>query len=127
MRRRSIDIGDFGHVSPIPVASRIGNILASGFIRGSDPETGKFPGTIEAQCTLMFAHMKKVVEAGGATLDDVVKVSIWVKSLDRKPINEEWVKYFPDAASRPARQVIEMPMEPGVLIQCDILAVIAAG
>ena len=64
------------------------------------------------------------VEAGGASLEDVLKVSIWVKTLDRKPINQVWVKYFPDPKSRPARQVVEMPMEPGVLIQCDFLAVI---
>jgi hypothetical protein len=31
---------------------------------------------------------------------------------------------FPDPASRPARQVMETSMEPGVLIQCDFLAVV---
>jgi len=34
------------------------------------------------------------------------------------------VKMFPDPASRPARQVMEVPMEPGVLIQCDFMAII---
>jgi hypothetical protein len=32
----------------------------------------------------------------------------------------------PDAATRPARQIMEVPMEPGVLVQCDFLAVIAS-
>ena len=123
--RKSIDIDEFTHMSPIPTASRIGNIMASGFIRGTDPATGKLPPTLEEQIALMFHHMQRAVEAGGAGLDDIVKVSIWVKALDRKPINETWVKVFPDPQSRPARQVVEMPMEPGVLIQCDFLAVIA--
>jgi hypothetical protein len=29
---------------------------------------------------------------------------------------------FPDPAARPARQIMEVPMEPGVLIQCDFMA-----
>jgi 2-iminobutanoate/2-iminopropanoate deaminase len=122
--RESITIDEFSHQSPIPTASRIGNIIASGFIRGTDPGTGKLPATIEEQTELMFHHMQRAVEAGGASLEDVLKVSIWVKTLDRKPINQVWVKYFPDPKSRPAMQVVEMPMEPGVLIQCDFLAVI---
>jgi hypothetical protein len=31
---------------------------------------------------------------------------------------------FPDPAARPARQIMEVPMEAGVLIQCDFMAVI---
>jgi hypothetical protein len=46
--------------------------------------------------------------------------------LQRKPINDEWVKMFPDPASRPARQIMEVPMEQGVLVQCDFMAVIGA-
>ena len=33
-RRRSVHIGEFKHVNPIPNASRIGNIIVSGLIRG---------------------------------------------------------------------------------------------
>ena len=124
--RTSITIDAFAHASPIPTASRIGNVIASGFIRGTDPTTGQLAETLDAQCALMFSHLRRCVETGGARLDDILKVTIWVKALDRRPINAEWVKVFPDPKSRPARQVVEMPMEPGVLIQCDFLAVIQA-
>lgn len=124
MHRRSINIDEFAHASPIPNASRIGNMIASGFIRGTDPATGKLPPTIEEQCALMFSHVKRCVEKGGARVEDIIKVTIWVASIDRKPINAEWVKIFPDPAAMPARQVCVMEMEPGVLIQCDFLAVV---
>ena len=39
--RRSIYIDEFAHKSPIPNASRIGNIIVSGLIRGVDPVTGE--------------------------------------------------------------------------------------
>ena len=122
--RRSVYIDEFAHKSPIPNASRIGNIVASGLIRGVDPATGTFPPSVEQQSALMFAHMRRTVEAGGAKVEDIIKVTFWMKELQRKPVNDEWVKMFPDPASRPARQIMEVPMEPGVLVQCDFLAVI---
>jgi 2-iminobutanoate/2-iminopropanoate deaminase len=122
--RRSIYIDEFSHQSPIPNASRIQNIIVSGLIRGVDPVTEKFPPTIEAQCAFMFEHMRRTVEAGGAGVDDIIKVTFWMKELQRSPVNAEWVKMFPDPNSRPARQIMEVPMEPEVLIECDFVAVI---
>jgi len=123
MQRRSIYIDDIAHKSPIPNASRIGNIIASGLLRGPNPD-GSFPATMEEQCALMFQNLRRTVEAGGGTVEDIIKVTFWMEKLSRPPINTEWVKMFPDPASRPARQVMETSMEPGVLIQCDFLAVI---
>ena len=124
MRRTSIYIDEFAHKSPIPAACRIGNVIASGLIRGTDRATGKQAATMEQQCTLMFQHLRATVEAGGARVEDIIKVVFWMKTLQREPVNAGWVVMFPDPKSRPARQVMEMPMEPGVLIQCEFLAVI---
>jgi enamine deaminase RidA (YjgF/YER057c/UK114 family) len=124
MARTSIYVGDIAHQSPIPNASRIGNIIVSGLIRGPDPATSKLAATLEQQCKFMFMHMQQTVEAGGATLEDIIKVTVWMEKLQRKVVNDEWVKMFPNPASRPARQIMEVPMEEGVLIQCDFMAVI---
>ena len=85
----------------------------------------KLSATLEQQCAFMFLHLRQTVEAGSATVEDIVKVSFWMEKLQRKPVNDEWIKMFPDPASRPARQIMEVPMEAGVLIQCDFMAVIA--
>ena len=122
--RRSIYIDEFAHKSPIPNASRIGNVIVSGLIRGVDPDTQTFPPTVEQQCAFMFANLQRTVEAGGARVEDIIKVTFWVMELQRKPVNDEWVRMFPDPASRPARQIMEVPMEAGVLVQCDFMAVI---
>jgi 2-iminobutanoate/2-iminopropanoate deaminase len=68
MPRTSIHVGEIAHQSPIPNASRIGNIIVSGLIRGADPATSKLATTLEQQCAFMFEHMRRVVEASGATL-----------------------------------------------------------
>ena len=124
MPRRSIHVGGILHQSPIPNASRIANIIASGLIRGIDPSTSKLAGSLQQQCAFMFSNMRKTVEAGGGTVEDIVKVTIWIKALAREPINVEWLRMFPDPEARPARQVMEVPMEEGVLVQCDFLAVL---
>ena len=126
MKRRAIYISQFSHSNPIPNAARISQFVASGLIRGVDPVTHKFPATLEEQCLHMFANIRHTVEAAGATVDDIIKVTFWMNPIVRGPINTEWTKMFPDAESRPARQVMESPMEAGVLIQCDFLAVAGA-
>ncbi len=123
MQRRSISVETFAHKSPIPNASRIGNVIASGLIRGAEAD-GKFPLDMGRQCELMFQNMKTTVEAGGGSVDDIIKITVWMEKLDRAPINAQWSKMFPDPDSRPARQVMETSMEPGVLIQCDFMAVL---
>ena len=126
MPRSSIHVGGIAHESPIPNASRIGNIIASGLIRGADPTNSKLADTLHQQCAFMFSNMRKTVEAGGGTVEDIIKVTIWMEALEREPVNAEWVKMFPDPAARPARQIMELPMEEGVLVQCDFLAVVGA-
>jgi len=124
-RRRSIHIGEFKHANPIPNASRIGHLLMSGVILGRDPVTAEMPASIEDQCANMFAHMKAIVEAGGGSTDDIIKMTVWLKDRSqRRPVNTEWVKMFPDEHSRPARHALQMDMEGGALVQCDFTAVI---
>jgi 2-iminobutanoate/2-iminopropanoate deaminase len=124
-KRKSIHIGEFKHANPIPNASRIGHLLMSGVILGRDPQTAEMPSLIEDQCANMFAHMKAIVEAGGGSTDDIIKMTVWLKDRSQRgPVNTEWVKMFPDEYSRPARHALQMDMEGGALVQCDFTAVI---
>ncbi len=95
MQRRSISVDTFAHKSPIPNASRIGNVIASGLIRGAEAD-GTFTPDMNRQCELMFQNMKTTVEAGGGSVDDIIKLTVWMEKLDRAPINAQWSKMFPD-------------------------------
>jgi 2-iminobutanoate/2-iminopropanoate deaminase len=124
-RRTSIYIDGFEHTNPIPAASRVGNLLMSGLIVGRDGKTGALPATLDEQCTFVFRHMRTIVEAAGGTLDDIVKVNVWL--LDRSqrdPINREWLAMFPDPQNRPARQAMQANLSKGMLVQLDFVAVI---
>jgi 2-iminobutanoate/2-iminopropanoate deaminase len=124
-RRTSVYVEGFGHKNPIPAACRIGNLLESGSIQGTDPATGKYGATLAEQSVLMFAHVKRIVEAGGGSLEDVVKVTVWLRDrANRAPINEEWLRLFPDPHSRPARHAIQADLDGEKLVECSFTAVI---
>jgi len=124
-KRTSIHIEDFHHVNPIPAACRIGRLLASGIVNGTDPATGKVAPTLEQQCAYMFAHVRRIVEAAGGTTDDIIKMTVWMSDRSqREALNREWLKMFPHENSRPARQAMQASLTGGILIQCDFLAVL---
>ncbi len=124
-RRRAINIEGFGHQNPIPAASRVGNLIESGSIRGLDPATGKVPAGLEEQCRHMFANMRRILEAGGGSLDDVVKVTVWMADPgQRAAVNKLWLELFPDPESRPARHTMAAPMDAPKLVECVFTAVL---
>jgi enamine deaminase RidA (YjgF/YER057c/UK114 family) len=126
-RRKSIDGSKPRHENPIPNASRIGNIVMSSVIGGANPGTRELPATLEAQVANVFAHIRHDVEAAGGTVDDIIKITFWVKDpvKQRAALNEEWVKMFPDPASRPVRHTQHLPADARALVQADFIAVLA--
>lgn len=74
-RCKSISSDGFKHTNPIPSVSRVGNLLVSGGINGVDPQTGSVGPTLAQQCAFIFEHARRIVEAGGRTTDDIVKMT----------------------------------------------------
>jgi 2-iminobutanoate/2-iminopropanoate deaminase len=124
--RRSIEVPGLDHINPIPNASRIGPFLVSGGIFGKNPSTGKVADGIDAQCEQMFANIRKVLEAGGAKPEHIIKLSVWLKDMANRPVvNKHWLLMFPEAHSRPARHTFPTPdLRDPLLVECEIMAVI---
>jgi 2-iminobutanoate/2-iminopropanoate deaminase len=126
--RRSIDVAGAGHGAvPIPAASRIANVVMTGAVYGRDPgASNAIPEGDARQVALMFANLAALLAAAGAKPEHVIKLSISAKDLGiREAINVEWLKMFPDAASRPARHLSQYDHFPGTaVISCEAYAVI---
>jgi enamine deaminase RidA (YjgF/YER057c/UK114 family) len=102
--RRSIHIDGLSHLTAIPVASRVGPLVMSSVIAPFDPGTRTMPDGVEAQLANIFTHVGAMLEAAGATWDDVVKMNFWMADpAQRALVDGPWVEHFPDEASRPAR------------------------
>ena len=123
-RQQSIEVENIGHNSPIPVASRVGNVLATSVIGGRDLKTGKLPPDSDAQIRNAFESLKAILAKGGMGLGDVVKVTCWVSDDSvRDQINKYWLECWPDAHKRPARHTLVQPLRGGALLNMDALAV----
>jgi 2-iminobutanoate/2-iminopropanoate deaminase len=126
-KRVSFELPGVEHTNPIPGGCRIGPFLITSGVSGKDPRTNSFPEGIDAQCAQMFVNIRALLEAGGATPEDVIKLTVWLKDKSLRPhLNKQWVAMFPDGHSRPARHTFAGPdLDPPMLVQCEVMAVIA--
>ena len=125
-RRKSINGSRARDENPIPNASRVGNIVMSSVIGGTRPGTRELPASLEEQVANVFVHIRHDIEAAGGSVDDIIKITFWVKDpvLQRAALNTEWVKMFPDPQSRPARHTLVLPADNRALVQADFTAVL---
>ncbi len=126
-RRQVIDIaGMRKHSNPIPSAVRIGNMIYSSVIGGHAFGSQELPDDPAAQIANAFANMRRIVEAGGGTVDEIAIVDVLLRTLaHRALVNEQWLAMFPDENDRPARHSCEADLPPGVLIHLKVVAVVS--
>lgn len=123
---RSIDVPGLAHNAPIPTGARAGNLLCSSAIAGKDPATGQLAADASDQARLAFANLKRFLDAGGATLADVVKLTVYLKdNAARELVNAHWLAFWPDPAQRPARHVVVHDLQHGMALQLEVLAAVA--
>jgi 2-iminobutanoate/2-iminopropanoate deaminase len=127
-KRKSINGSGARHENPIPNASQVGNVVMSSVIGGAKPGTRELPPSLEEQIANVFAHIRHDIEAAGGSVDDIIKVTFWVKNpvSQRAALNTEWVKMFPEPESRPARHTLALPPDSRALVQADFTAVLGS-
>jgi reactive intermediate/imine deaminase len=86
---------------------------------GLDPATMQLVEGIDAQIERVFANLKAVASAAGASLDHAVRVTIYLTDLAHfAKVNEVMAKYF--AEPYPARAAIGVASLPrGALVEAD--------
>ena len=104
-------------------AVRVGNtIWVSGQIP-LDPHTKELVGgDIEAQTRQVFDNLKAVVEAAGATFDDVVKANVYLVDLAHfAVVNKVMAQYFREPyPARAAVGVAALPRGAQVEVECIV-------
>jgi 2-iminobutanoate/2-iminopropanoate deaminase len=85
-------------------------------------------GDVVAQTRQVLDNMKLALAAAGATLDDVVKVTVYLRHCaDRPKVNEVRKAYF--GANKPASTLIGISefAIPGMLVEIEAVAVVRGG
>jgi reactive intermediate/imine deaminase len=103
-----------------------GTVFLSGQIP-LDPTTMKLvEGNLDAQLCQVFENLQRVARAAGGTLDDVVKVTVYLTDLSEYPVVNEVMQRFFNAPF-PARAVVgvaELPM--GARAEADAILVLGS-
>lgn len=89
-----------------------------------DPKTGKLiDENIQASTKQVLENIKALVETAELTLDNIVKCSIFLKSMDDfAQVNEVYSSYFTNhPPARETVQVAQLPMNVSVEISCIAL------
>ena len=111
-------------IGPYSQAVRAGDtVYLSGQIP-LDPASGQLvEGGIAAQARRAFDNLKAVCEAAGGTMDDIVRVGLYLTDLSQfGAVNAVMGEYF--AQPYPARSTIEVSALPkGVMFEVDAIMV----
>jgi 2-iminobutanoate/2-iminopropanoate deaminase len=113
-------------IGPYSPALKIGNLL---FLSGSiplDPASGQLvPGGIVEQTTQVMENIKSLLEAAGASFNNVARTTVFMVDLGEfAQMNEIYANYF--TAPYPARstvQVVKLPKD--VRVEIDVIAVLS--
>jgi reactive intermediate/imine deaminase len=104
-------------------AIRAGDTLYLSGQIGLDPASGDLVAGFESQAHRIFRNLAAVAAAGGASLADAVRATVYLTDLaDFPKLNEIMAGYFgPPFPSRSTVQVAALPR--GALVEVDLILV----
>jgi 2-iminobutanoate/2-iminopropanoate deaminase len=108
-------------IGPYSQAIKVGNLLFTSGQIPIDPATGNIPEGVEAQAEQALTNVKNLIEAAGASIDNVVKTVVFIKDMnDFAAINAIYAKYFTEPF--PARSCVEVARLPkDVLLEVETI------
>jgi 2-iminobutanoate/2-iminopropanoate deaminase len=112
---------------PYSQAVRSGSVVAVAGQVGIDPATGAVAGDdVAAQTRQALANVAAVLAAAGLGLDEVVRVDVFLASMDDfAAMNEAYADVF--APPYPARTTLGVSLPAGLLVEITALAVESGG
>ncbi len=111
-------------VGPYSQGIRAGNLLFISGQLGLDTATGKIAyGDVEAQTRQVLNNLEIIAQAGGSSLANALKVSVFLTNMgDFDKMNAIYASFFPE--NPPARVCVEVSALPkGVEVEMDVVCI----
>ncbi|WMM23537.1 RidA family protein [Tissierella sp. MB52-C2] len=114
-----------GAVGPYSQGVKVENIIYTSGQLPIDPKTGELSkGDIQKETRLCLENVKAVLESGHASIEHLVKVTVFVTDMNDFPkINEVYQEFFGE--HKPARSLVQVAALPkGADIEIEGIAII---
>ncbi len=112
-------------IGPYSQGVKVGRLIFTSGQLPMDPKTGKLvDGKIEEQTERALENMKAVLESAGASMKDVVKVTVFLKDIgDFAGMNQVYSRYFSeDPPTRSCVQAVRLPKD--AVIEIESIAIL---
>ena len=113
-------------IGPYAQGVRVGNLIFTAGQGGLDPVTGQVvSGGIKEQTERAIENLKAVLEAGGSSLGQAVKTTVYLKDInDFAAMNAVYASYFENGSDAlPARTTVEVARLPrNLLVEIEVIA-----
>jgi 2-iminobutanoate/2-iminopropanoate deaminase len=116
--------------APAAIGPYSQGIIANGFLFTAgqialDPATGQvITGDVVAQTERVLANLSSILDAAGASWNDVVKTTVYLHDMADFPrVNEVYARTI--GTARPARSTVQVSALPrGVLVEIDAIVAV---
>lgn len=110
-------------VGPYSHGVEVGNLIITSGQLPIDVTTGEIPASAAEQARISLENVQSTLKAGGATMRNVIKTTVFVSDLSHfSAINEVYATYFQKPF--PARSCVEVAKLPrGVFVEIEATAI----
>jgi 2-iminobutanoate/2-iminopropanoate deaminase len=112
-------------IGPYSQATKANGFIFTAGQVAFDPATGQIvEGDVARQTARVMENLKAIVEAGGSSLDQAVKATVYLKDMNEfAAMNVVFARYFP--ANFPARSTVEVARLPrDVRVEIDLIVAV---
>jgi 2-iminobutanoate/2-iminopropanoate deaminase len=112
-------------IGPYQQAIKVGEFIFTAGQIPIDPQTGNFvAGGVVEQTRQVLENLKAILDAGGSSLDRVIKATVFLRNMDDfGAMNEVYAEYL--GAAKPARSTVAVAELPrGALVEIDLVATV---
>jgi 2-iminobutanoate/2-iminopropanoate deaminase len=122
-RRMILEIPGMQHSDPMSMGAKIGSLIFSSRVVGTDTKTGSMPDTPAEQARLAFENVKNLLAQAGGSLGDLIQVNAFVPDAkNRKVAESAFAEHFPKGSPAPKLNVLQVNLPAGATVRLEIIA-----
>ncbi len=125
MEKEAIYTDNAPEPGPYSQAIKYGNLIFVSGQTSEDPVTNRpVHDSVGEQTERILKNIKTILEAAGSNMEKVLRVDIYLSSMEQKPeFNEIYLKFFPE--NRPARNCVAVSgIDDNLDIEIEVVAAV---